>query len=225
MDYEKATEELRKPLMRENVKPAKQYGPKGEYIEAWHAIEEANDIFGFFEWSYEVSRLECVSDKPRPIGRDKKDGFGVSYLCMVTVTVGNVTRQDTGSGHGYDLDQGLAHESASKEAVSDALKRALKSFGNRFGLALYDKSKANVADTPPPDCDAILERIKKAIAKVENVEELRELKSREGEALQTLKDIAPAMFTQCKNAFMSRSQEFLPPPPDDVPEIPAEAMQ
>ncbi len=38
-----------------------------------------------------------------------------------------------GAGHGYDLDLGLAHESAIKEAVTDALKRALRTFGNPFG--------------------------------------------------------------------------------------------
>src|SRR5690606_29122102 len=31
-----------------------------------------------------------------------------------------------------------------KEAVTDALKRTLRTFGNPFGLALYDKSRANV---------------------------------------------------------------------------------
>lgn len=38
----------------------------------------------------------------------------------------------------------MAHESAIKEAVTDALKRGLRSFGNPFGLALYDKSRASV---------------------------------------------------------------------------------
>ena len=36
----------------------------------------------------------------------------------------------------------IKHESAIKEAESDALKRALKSFGDQFGLSLYDKDKA-----------------------------------------------------------------------------------
>jgi len=35
-------------------------------------------------------------------------------------------------------------ESAVKEAETDALKRALRSYGNTFGLALYDKSQSNV---------------------------------------------------------------------------------
>ena len=33
-----------------------------------------------------------------------------------------------------------------KEAETDARKRALMTFGNPFGLALYDKTQANVAD-------------------------------------------------------------------------------
>jgi hypothetical protein len=46
------------------------------------------------------------------------------------------------------VDLGLAHESALKEAETDAMKRALMTFGNPFGLALYDKEQRNVA--PPP---------------------------------------------------------------------------
>ncbi|MDM7954732.1 MAG: Rad52/Rad22 family DNA repair protein [Cyanobium sp. CZS 25K] len=34
---------------------------------------------------------------------------------------------------------GQAHESALKEAETDAMKRALMTFGHPFGLALYDK--------------------------------------------------------------------------------------
>ena len=37
-----------------------------------------------------------------------------------------------------------ANESAAKEAEPDAMKRALMTFGDPFGLALYDKDKANV---------------------------------------------------------------------------------
>ena len=43
-----------------------------------------------------------------------------------------------------------AHESAVKEAESDAMKRALMTFGNHFGLALYDKEQSNVEHKPDP---------------------------------------------------------------------------
>jgi DNA repair and recombination protein RAD52 len=62
-----------------------------------------------------------------------------------------VTREGTGAGSGFGNDHGEAHESAIKEAETDAMKRALMTFGNPFGLALYDKDKANVGhDEPPP---------------------------------------------------------------------------
>jgi recombination DNA repair RAD52 pathway protein len=89
---------------------------------------------------------ECVMQSEREIGQNKDPGWGVTYTARVRVTVDGVIREDFGAGHGYDRDLGLAHESAIKEAVSDAMKRALKSFGYPFGLALYDKDQANVVD-------------------------------------------------------------------------------
>jgi len=147
MNWSEASNELSKPLDKRHVKPPAKYGPKGDYIEAWHAQAEANRVFGFGGWSQHVVALDCVHQEVRQIGADKKDGWAVSYNATVRVVVDGVTREDCGSGHGFGADLGLCHESASKEAVSDAMKRAFKSFGNPFGLALYDKSKANVEDT------------------------------------------------------------------------------
>lgn len=127
-----------------HVRPPQKFGPKGDYLEGWHVIAEANRIFGFDGWSYEAIDTRCVSEAARNIGRDQKDGWGVTYTSRVRVVVQDVIREDFGAGHGYDLDLGLAHESAVKEAVTDALKRALRTFGNPFGLALYDKSRVNV---------------------------------------------------------------------------------
>jgi DNA repair and recombination protein RAD52 len=156
MDWDKATIELTKKLDPRHVKPPKDFGPKGSYIEGWHAMAEANRIFGFDGWDYRVISTTCVASDARKLGRAQKDGWGVSYIATVLVLVGQVRREDVGAGHGYDADLGLAHESAIKEAVTDALKRALRSFGNPFGLALYDKSRENVgvappAAAPPPD--------------------------------------------------------------------------
>lgn len=148
MDWDKASVELSKKLNPSNVQPPKQFGPKGSYIEGWLAIQEANRIFGFGGWSYTILDCKAVMESARQIGKGDraKDGFGVTYVATVRVTVGDVTRDDVGSGHGYDVDLGLAHESAIKESVTDALKRSLRSFGNPFGLALYDKSRENVGE-------------------------------------------------------------------------------
>lgn len=146
MDWQKASTELAKKLDPANVKPAKQFGPKGDYIEGWHAMAEANRIFGFGGWSYTLMDCKVVMERARKIGKapNEKDGWGVTYAATVRVMVDGVIRDDVGAGHGYDVDLGLAHESAIKEAVTDALKRGLRSFGNPFGLALYDKTRENV---------------------------------------------------------------------------------
>ena len=150
------TEEQKKLLLEKldasHVRPPQKYGPKGDYLEGWHVIAEANRIFGFDGWSYEAVDTKCVSEAPRKIGQAQKDGWGVTYTSRVRVVVQGVVREDFGAGHGYDVDLGLAHESAVKEAVTDALKRSLRTFGNVFGLALYDKTRANVeqADAAPP---------------------------------------------------------------------------
>lgn len=137
---------LQEKLDASKVKPPAQYGPKGDYLEGWHVIAEANRIFGFDGWSYEVIEATCVNQSPRKIGKAERDGFGVTYISKVRVLVSGVMREDYGSGHGYDVDCGLAHESAIKECVTDALKRCFRTFGNPFGLALYDKTRANVED-------------------------------------------------------------------------------
>ena len=140
MDWEKITAELEKPLNRVHVKPPAP-GKYGDYIEGWHVISEANRIFGFNGWSYEIldlAKTNAASDKGM---------HHIGFLCTVSVTVGDVRRQDVGHGQGHGKSEGDAYDSAIKEAVTDALKRALRTFGNPFGLALYDKTQANVVDT------------------------------------------------------------------------------
>jgi len=137
-------EQLSGPLNKIYVKIRKQGGRDLSYIEGWHAITEANRIFGFGEWSRETIELKCVSENQRKVGSAGADGFGVTYIAKVRITIGGTTRDGCGAGHGIDRDLGLAHESAMKEAETDAMKRALMTFGNPFGLALYDKSQANV---------------------------------------------------------------------------------
>lgn len=144
-------QKLDAPLDRNAVKQRDQAGRTLSYIEGWHAIAEANRIFGFDAWSSETAEIKCVAENPRTIGRDKRQGFGVSYIAKVRVTIDGVVREGVGSGHGIDADLGLAHESAIKEAETDARKRALMTFGNPFGLALYDKTQANVAPVPAED--------------------------------------------------------------------------
>ncbi len=150
MFKDEQTKALAAPLHKENVKR----NPRGfDYVESWHAEAEANRIFGFDGWSSVLLDHKCVMEKARKLGsgNNQYDGWGVTYTATVRVTAGGVDRDGAGAGHGMDKDLGLAHESALKEAASDAEKRALKTFGNQFGLALYDKSRENVIAAPVDD--------------------------------------------------------------------------
>lgn len=129
-----------------HVKPPSANGPKGDYLEGWHVIAEANRIFGFDGWSYDIYTLTQCHEA----FKNEKGNWVVSYIARVKVNALEVTREDVGYGSGYARNPGDAHESAVKEAVTDALKRALRTFGNPFGLALYDKSRANVEAAPEP---------------------------------------------------------------------------
>lgn len=150
--------ELAKPLDRSTVKERTQAGRKLSYVEGWHVIAEANRIFGFDGWNRETILLtETNRDLVHLTGNNGAyDQWRVGYIAKVRVTVGTVVREGTGYGSGMGKPEALgdAVEGAIKEAETDAMKRALMTFGNPFGLALYDKSQANVSDgepeAPPP---------------------------------------------------------------------------
>lgn len=143
------TAALQAPLDPKHVKePSGSFGPKGDYLEGWHVINEMNRVFGFDGWSYSINLIrDALHD-----GQDSKGQpqWQAAYTCICTLTVGDVTRQDVGFGSGFAKGVGDAIEGATKEAVTDALKRAARTFGNIFGLALYDKSRANVQAPEEP---------------------------------------------------------------------------
>jgi DNA recombination protein Rad52 len=141
---------LSAPLDRANVRQREQGRSRVSYLEGWQVIAEANRIFGFDGWQRQTIAVRCVAQAERLIGREQKPGWGVTYTARVrvTVTAGSLTplvREGSGAGHGIDVDLGQAHESALKEAETDAMKRALMTFGNPFGLALYDKAQRQVS--------------------------------------------------------------------------------
>ena len=128
-------EELKQPIDLQNVAERKTgWDQKVPFVESWKAIDEANRIFGFDGWSSETIQLDCV----------QSDEFCVTYIAKVRVTVGDVIKEGVGAGHGKGekVNLGDKHESAVKEAESDARKRALMQFGYQFGLSLYDPKKA-----------------------------------------------------------------------------------
>jgi DNA repair and recombination protein RAD52 len=207
MDWQKASEELRRKLDPTHVKGRKQGGTTVQYVEGWHAIAEANRIFGFDGWTRETIELRQLGD-PREV-----DGkIRVEYLARVRVTVDGVVRDGCGFGQGIDRDVGQAHESALKEAETDAMKRALMTFGNPFGLALYDKTRENVGVEPRPA--DVRDRIKTAISKAANVETLDRMWKHPAtcEAFASLPEPMQAELTR---AYSDRTAQVCQAPAED----------
>ncbi len=140
------TKALNAKLSATHVRTRVKNGFTLSYVEGWHAIFEANRIFGFDGWDRETVDSRCIWKGNRS-GRP-----ACSYMARVRIQVraGDhlIVREGTGAGHCEANDIGQAHENALKEAETDATKRALSTFGNSFGLALYDKKQRYVRKMP-----------------------------------------------------------------------------
>ena len=173
-------EKLNEPILGANVKEREAgWGGKDNklaFVEGYHVIAEANRIFGFDGWSSETIETTCVQNDPK----------AVSYIAKVRITVGNVIREGTGAGHGNQSNHGNNHESAIKEAETDARKRAFMQFGNQFGLSLYngkDKSWKNSKAKPQKESlisehPSVTEMALKWIQKASSQKHLDEIKKR-----------------------------------------------
>ncbi len=141
---------LSAPLDPKHIKPPPK-GKFGSYVDGFHIVTEANRIFGFDGWSYSITMMELCSRIETADARQQPQ-IRVGYRCTVRAEVGGIYREGAavGTGMARPENEADAHESAIKEAETDALKRALRSFGYTFGLALYDKSEGNANIAPPP---------------------------------------------------------------------------
>lgn len=105
------------------------------YVEGWLVINLANKIFGFDGWS---SEIKSFTEEYMEV-KDGKVSAGFSCCCRVTLKDGTY-KEDVGFGSADNQKvKGLAIEKARKEASTDALKRALRQFGNALGNCCYDK--------------------------------------------------------------------------------------
>jgi DNA repair and recombination protein RAD52 len=111
------------------------------YLEGFDIIETANRVFGFGNWDYST-KLEAVSQEV-----NQNQNHVICYKALVSIVIHDVShskqvsREDVGFGTGIAKTLADAHEGGAKEAVTDAIKRCFRSFGNQFGNSLYDKSR------------------------------------------------------------------------------------
>jgi recombination DNA repair RAD52 pathway protein len=140
-------------LDRSKVKPRK--GANGRtvsYVEGWYVVDMANEVFGFGNWDAETVEMKREHEPVQipPSEEHPKGGIVVTYSARVRVTVYSqdgsrkVVRERSGGHRGFGPTVGQAVEDCIKAAETDATKRAFVTFGNVFGLALYDKEQRNV---------------------------------------------------------------------------------
>jgi DNA recombination protein Rad52 len=135
---------LGKSLSPGRIKQRSQGGRNVSYLEGWDAIGVANQIFDYDGWSSEVTSLHWIATDEHK-GSNGKVGWQTAYYATVKVHVGDEFHEDSGFGNDISYASAItSHELALKEAVTDALKRALRHWGDQFGLCLYDKEQRGV---------------------------------------------------------------------------------
>ena len=150
MFNDQQTKALQSELSQDRIKVRDKANIKLSYLEGFDIIDTANNIFGYGNWAYTISSLEQVSQEV-----NANQNVVVCYKAIVKVDVYDIdhstmiSRQDVGFGTGVARSLADAHENSAKEAVTDALKRSLRSFGNQFGNSLYDKSKIVAQNNAP----------------------------------------------------------------------------
>jgi DNA repair and recombination protein RAD52 len=141
---------LKEPLKAERIHYRK--GPNGiqlKYITGDDAIGVANDIFGYGKWGYRVINRE------HKVIEDRSKGPMDVYICDIELFVTGAMFPFSGDGMAavnqpYTVEM---HDMARHAAETDAVKRALRYYGDQFGLSLYDK------DDYVDIGDGVLERV------------------------------------------------------------------
>ncbi|OZJ05584.1 hypothetical protein BZG36_01721 [Bifiguratus adelaidae] len=137
-EYERMQAILRRQLGPEFL--AQRAGPGGgsklTYVEGRTAINLANEVFGFHGWS---SSIVDVTVDYADITDNGRISLGISVIVRVTLKDGTF-HEDIGYGSSENSkSKSQAFEKAKKEATTDALKRALRTFGNVLGNCVYDR--------------------------------------------------------------------------------------
>ena len=144
------TQALGQPIDPELVSQRKGRGGKSfDYLEGHIVIAQANRIFGYGGWGYELvgdvtlRRIETVNPQTGEVKVEQ------GYSAPVRVSVaGALPRADIGV-HPVAEDTFDGHDTAIKGAVTDGLKRAFRSFGVQFGNAFYG-DQPQVGNSPQP---------------------------------------------------------------------------
>lgn len=120
-------------------------GKELSYLTGAYVINRLNEVLGQGNWGYSLKSLTKTFEGTVVQGYKKEEYFSTSYVAQLffeaNIEGKRAFFEEVGYGDGTDKSSpGKAHELATKEAVTDALKRAAKNLGISLGLGLYFKS-------------------------------------------------------------------------------------
>jgi recombination DNA repair RAD52 pathway protein len=131
-------QQLLKPIDKDRVK---RDGKGHSHVEIWDVRRTMNQIFGFGNWSADVTEMQLVSEREVQ-QRNGKMGWNVIYRARCCLRVGDESLFGTSytewaAGDATNPTLADAHDQAIKTAESQALKRCAVNLGDQFGLSLY----------------------------------------------------------------------------------------
>lgn len=162
------------------------------YIEGHHAIDQANRIFGFGNWAYKPLSIEAKVIQDPLTGEAVGVMYEATIELTVRGCVAPIVEVGTQPVASWNVvDVALsrrkkddkereleqweivnarrtivdAHEMAKKGAVTDGLKRCLRTFGSQFGNSLYGDGPVDFTPAGP------IEEIKKKWSKAFNIKD------------------------------------------------------
>ena len=113
-----------------------------DYVSHRYVKDQLNAIFGWDGWHYKVLRVD--------LDRENMGAFVHVRLTIVGPEGQLVERDGLAFGFAAGQQSNQSFDFAIAEAVTDALKRAAVSLGNRMGLELYPMTKGAKRQAQPP---------------------------------------------------------------------------
>ncbi len=113
-------------------------GTQLAYLKGHDVIDTANKIFGYGNWGYDLLGVELNTipgDSGEVVGSYYAARVRLSVAGCMPITEEGVCAVQEGRNPRAKID---SHDMARKGAITDALKRALRCYGDQFGNSLYD---------------------------------------------------------------------------------------
>lgn len=118
------------------------------YLEGHDVINMANEILGYGNWGYDLLAVELnniTDEKGEVVGSYYAARLRLTVAGCVPITEEGVCAVSEGRNPRAKID---AHDMSRKGAITDALKRAFRCYGEQFGNSLYGKGAGTQAPRP-----------------------------------------------------------------------------